>query len=62
VTVDIEASEVIASEGDRARVAAEVSEDLKRTLGLRLNCEIVGPQAISATHAAGHPARRLMIH
>lgn len=59
VTVDLEASELIATEGDRARVAAEVSEDLKRSLGLRMNCEIVGPKSISATHAAGHRARRL---
>jgi len=41
VAVEIEPDAAIATEGDRARVAAEVSEDLRRSLGLRLQCEAV---------------------
>jgi phenylacetate-coenzyme A ligase PaaK-like adenylate-forming protein len=59
VTVDLEITDAIATEGDRARVAAEVAEDVKRTLGLRLPCEVVAPGAISATHVPGRRARRL---
>lgn len=39
--IEIEPDEAVASEGDRARVAAEVAEDVKRSLGLRLQCEAV---------------------
>ena len=49
----------IASEGDRARVAAEVSEDLKRSLGLRLQCDVVPPGAAASDQDAGLRARRL---
>jgi len=43
VAVLIEADAAMASESDRARVEAEISEELKRSLGLRLQCEIVPP-------------------
>ena len=59
LAVDIEATELIGSEGDRARVAAEVAEDLKRSLGLRLHCDVVPPGALSNTHTSGRRARRL---
>src|SRR4029077_13846286 len=52
VSVQIETDSAIASEGDQARVAAEVSEDLKRSLGLRLECEVVVPGSLSKHHAA----------
>jgi phenylacetate-CoA ligase len=39
VAVEIEPDVAIATEGDRARVAAEVAEDLRRSIGLRLPCE-----------------------
>jgi phenylacetate-CoA ligase len=59
VSVEIEADHAIASEGDRARVAAEVAEDLKRSLGVRLACEVVAPGGLSKYYDAGRRARRL---
>jgi phenylacetate-CoA ligase len=59
VSVQIELDSAIASEGDQARVAAEVSEDLKRSLGLRLECEVVAPGGLSKYYDAGRRARRL---
>jgi phenylacetate-coenzyme A ligase PaaK-like adenylate-forming protein len=59
VSVQIEPDSAIASEGDQARVAAEVSEDLKRSLGVRLECEVVAPGSLSKHHDAGRRARRL---
>ena len=59
VSVQIEADYAIASEGDRARVAAEVAEDLKRSLGVRLACEVVAPGSLSEHYDAGRRARRL---
>jgi phenylacetate-CoA ligase len=59
VAVEIETTDVIGSEGDRARVAAEVAEDLKRSLGLRLQCDVVPPGSLSSAHTAGRRARRL---
>jgi phenylacetate-CoA ligase len=41
LAIEIEPAEAVATEGDRARVAAEVAEDLKRSVGLRLQCEAV---------------------
>ena len=49
----------IASEGDRARVAAEVSEDLKRSPGVRLQCDVVPPGSLG-DQDAGRRARRLI--
>ena len=46
-------------EGDPARVAAEVSEDLRRSLGVRLECEVVAPGSLSKYYDAGRRARRL---
>jgi phenylacetate-CoA ligase len=59
VSVQIELDSAIASEGDQARVAAEVSEDLKRSLGVRLECEVVAPGSLSKYYDAGRRARRL---
>jgi phenylacetate-CoA ligase len=59
VSVQIEVDFAIASEGDQARVAAEVAEDLKRSLGLRLACEVVTPGSLSEHYDAGRRARRL---
>jgi phenylacetate-CoA ligase len=56
--VEIEPDQAIASEGDRARVAAEVSEDLKRSFGLRLQCDVVAPSSLG-DQDAGLRARRL---
>ncbi len=41
LAIDVEPDEAVATEGDRARVAAEVAEDVRRSLGLRLQCEAV---------------------
>jgi phenylacetate-CoA ligase len=51
LAIDIEPDEAVATEGDRARVAAEVAEDVKRSLGLRLQCEAVPPQSLARDHA-----------
>jgi phenylacetate-CoA ligase len=59
VAVEIEVNPVISSEGDRARVAAEVAEDLRRSLGLRLQCEVAPPASLSKAHLAGRRASRL---
>jgi phenylacetate-CoA ligase len=59
VMVQLEVTEAVASEGDRARVAAEVAEDLRRSLGIRFHCDVVAPGAISSTHIAGRRAQRL---
>jgi phenylacetate-CoA ligase len=58
VAIRLEPAEAIASESDRARVAAEVSEDLKRSLGLRLQCDVVRPGSLG-DQDAGRRARRL---
>jgi phenylacetate-CoA ligase len=55
LSIDVEPDEAVASEGDRARVAAEVAEDVRRSLGLRLQCEAVPPQSLS--RAASRPRR-----
>lgn len=47
--IEIEPDEAVATEGDRARVAAEVAEDIKRSFGLRLQCEAVPPGTIVRT-------------
>jgi phenylacetate-CoA ligase len=59
VAVQLEVTEAIATEGDRARVAAEVAEDLRRSLGLRVHCDVVRPGSLSSRHTAGRRARRL---
>jgi len=59
VLVQVEPSEAIASEGDRSRVAAEVSEDLRRTLGMRLYCDLLAPGSVAGDRDAGRRARRL---
>jgi phenylacetate-CoA ligase len=58
IGVHIEVDAAIASEGDLARVAAEVAEDLRRSLGLRLQCEVVAPGSLN-DQDAGRRARRL---
>jgi phenylacetate-CoA ligase len=58
ISVQIELNEAIASEGDLARVAAEVSEDLRRSLGLRLQVEAAVPGSLN-DQDAGRRARRL---
>lgn len=60
VAIELEAQKEIASEGDRARVTAEVSKDLKRSLGIRLHCDIVPPGALSADLDPFRRARRLI--
>jgi phenylacetate-CoA ligase len=59
VLVLVETTPSIASEGDRARVAAEVSEDLRRSLGLRLHCDVLPPGSPASKLDAGRRARRL---
>jgi phenylacetate-CoA ligase len=59
VLVLVETTPLIASEGDRARVAAEVSEDVRRSLGLRLHCDVLPPGSPATELDAGHRARRL---
>jgi hypothetical protein len=59
VLVLVETTASIASEGDRARVAAEVSEDLRRSLGLRLHCDVLPPGSPASELDPGRRARRL---
>ena len=59
LTVQLEPTEALSSESDLSRVAAEVAEDLRRTFGIRLHCEVVPPSTISSTHQPGRRARRL---
>jgi phenylacetate-CoA ligase len=59
VAVQLEATEVIASEGDRARVAAEVAEDLRRSLGIRLQCDVLPATEVATGQDAGRRAQRL---
>jgi phenylacetate-CoA ligase len=47
MAVNVEADAAIATEGDQARVAAEVAEDLRRSLGVRLHCEAVPTGSLS---------------
>lgn len=54
VAVELHTTDTIATESDRSRVAAEVSEDLRRSLGLRLQCDVVPPAQF-----VGRRARRL---
>lgn len=58
LAIQIEPDDAIASESSRARVAAEVGEDLRRSLGLRLACDVVAPGSL-LDHDAGRRARRL---
>jgi phenylacetate-CoA ligase len=58
LSVEIEPDQAIASESDRARVAAEVSEDLKRSFGFRVQCDVVAPSSLG-DQDAGLRARRL---
>jgi phenylacetate-CoA ligase len=58
VAVQLETDEAISTEGDRARVAAEVSEDLKRSLGIRVPCDVVAPGRIFDDQPRGLRARR----
>jgi phenylacetate-CoA ligase len=51
LAVEVEPDQAVASEGDRARVAAEVAEDLRRSLGLRVPCEAIPPDTLSRTAA-----------
>jgi phenylacetate-coenzyme A ligase PaaK-like adenylate-forming protein len=41
LAVEVEPDAAIATEGDRARVAVEVAEDLRRSFGVPLPCEAV---------------------
>jgi phenylacetate-CoA ligase len=59
VLILVEPSPAIASEGDRARVAAEVSEDVRRSLGMRLPCDLLAPASAATDQDAGRRARRL---
>ena len=61
ITVDLELTEALATEADQSRVAAEVSQDLRQTIGLRLPCEVLAPGAISGTHRPGKRARRISL-
>jgi len=54
VAVELQTTDAIATESDSSRVAAEVSEDLRRSLGLRLQCDVVPPAQFN-----GRRARRL---
>jgi len=56
--VQIEPDGAIASEGDLARVASEVAADLRRSLGLRLQCDVAVPGSLN-DQDAGRRARRL---
>lgn len=60
VSVYLETTPAISTEGDQSRVAAEVAEDLRRTLGFRLLCEVVAPGTLSSTRLPGIRARRLI--
>ena len=57
LAVAVEPDGAIASEGDRARVAAEVSEDLRRSLGVRLPCEVVPPGTLGEQDATRRARR-----
>ena len=59
LAVQLEPDDAIASESDRARVAAEVCEDLRRSLGLLLQCDMVAPSRFADDQDAGRRARRL---
>jgi phenylacetate-CoA ligase len=59
ITVALEPDDAIGSESDRARVAAEVGEDLKRSIGVRLLCDVVSPGSYADDQDAGRRARRL---
>ena len=56
--VQVELDGAVASEGDLARVTSEVGEDLRRSLGLRLQVEAVPPGSLH-DQDAGRRARRL---
>jgi phenylacetate-CoA ligase len=56
--VQIELDGALASEGDMARATAEVGEDLRRSLGLRLQVEAAPPGSLN-DQDAGRRARRL---
>jgi phenylacetate-CoA ligase len=58
VCVQIELNGAVASEGDLARVTSEVGEDLRRSLGLRLQVEAAPPGSLN-DQDAGRRARRL---
>jgi len=58
VGVQVELNGAIASEGDLARVTSEVGEDLRRSLGLRLQVEAAPPGSLN-DQDAGRRARRL---
>jgi phenylacetate-CoA ligase len=60
VLVLVETTPAIASEGDRARVTAEVSEDVRRSLGLRLHCDVLPPGSPACELDFGRRARRLL--
>ena len=57
LAVRVEPDAAIASEGDRARVAAEVSEDLRRSLGVRVQCDVVPPGSLGEQDAARRARR-----
>lgn len=58
LTIELEPEAAVASESDRSRVAAEVSEDIRRSLGLLIPCEVVSPGSLRA-QPSGRRARRL---
>ncbi len=58
VGVQVELNGAVASEGDLARVTSEVGEDLRRSLGLRLQVEAAPPGSLN-DQDAGRRARRL---
>jgi phenylacetate-CoA ligase len=51
LAVELHTTDAIASERDSSRVAAEVSEDLRRSLGLRLQCDVVPPAQFEGRRA-----------
>jgi phenylacetate-CoA ligase len=58
VGLQLELNGAVASEGDLARVTSEVGEDLRRSLGLRLQVEAAPPGSLN-DQDAGRRARRL---
>ncbi len=51
VAVQLQTTDAIATESDSSRVAAEVSEDLRRSLGLLLQCDVVPPAQFNGRRA-----------
>jgi phenylacetate-CoA ligase len=57
LAIKLQPDAAIASEGDRARVAAEVAADIRRSLGVLLQCEAVPPGSLEDYADSGRRAR-----